>query len=42
MKSRTLWHRLVFTLAFVTLARLTFATALLLIALQALKPEPDE
>jgi hypothetical protein len=42
LKSRRLLHRLVFALAFATLAGLVFATAVLLIALQALKPEPDE
>jgi hypothetical protein len=42
LKSRRLLHRLVFAGAFVTLAGLVFATAVLLIALQALKPEPDE
>jgi hypothetical protein len=42
LKSRTLLRRLVFALAFVTLAGLVFATAVLMIALQALQPEPDE
>ncbi|MFI4931450.1 MAG: biosynthetic peptidoglycan transglycosylase [Burkholderiales bacterium] len=42
LKSRTLLRRLVFALAFVTFAGLVFATAVLLIALQALQPEPDE
>lgn len=42
LKSRTLWHRIVFALAFVTFAGLLVASAVLLIALQALKPEGDE
>jgi hypothetical protein len=42
LKSRTLLHRLVFALAFAVLAGLVFVTAVLLIALQALQPEPDE
>jgi hypothetical protein len=42
LKTRRLAHRLVFALAFVTLAGLAFAAVLLLIVLQALKPEPDE
>ncbi|HSW22363.1 MAG TPA: hypothetical protein VLJ62_06325, partial [Burkholderiaceae bacterium] len=42
LKSRTLVPRLAFAMAFVVLAGLAFATAVLLIALQALTPEPDE
>jgi len=42
LKGRRLQHRLLFALAFATLAGSIFATAVLLIALQALKPEPDE
>jgi hypothetical protein len=42
LKSRTLLRRLLFALAFVTLAGLAFASAVLLLVLHALKPEPDE
>ncbi|HEY6513579.1 MAG TPA: biosynthetic peptidoglycan transglycosylase [Burkholderiaceae bacterium] len=42
LKSRTLMHRLLFFTAFLTLAVLLFATALLGVALHALKPEADE
>ncbi|HSB99473.1 MAG TPA: biosynthetic peptidoglycan transglycosylase, partial [Burkholderiaceae bacterium] len=42
LRNRTLLHRLLFMLAFATLAALVFTAALLLFALQALQPEPDE
>jgi len=42
LEGRTLLHRLVLGLALTALAGLLFAAAVLLIALQALKPEPDE
>jgi len=42
LKSRTLMHRLVFALALGSLLAIAFSTAVLLIALQALKPEADE
>ena len=42
LKSRTLLHRLAFALAFVVLAGWCSPAAVLLIALQALTPEPDE
>ena len=42
LKRRTLLHRLVFMLAFATLAALAFTAALVAVALQALTPEPDE
>jgi len=42
LNSRTLLRRLVFALVFATLAGAAFAAVVLLIALQALKPEPDE
>ncbi|HET7527843.1 MAG TPA: hypothetical protein VFK10_18015, partial [Burkholderiaceae bacterium] len=42
LKVRRLWHRLLFGLAFAACATLLFTAAVLLIALQALKPDPDE
>lgn len=42
LKGRRLLHRVVFVLAFASCATLLFAGAVLLIALQALKPAPDE
>jgi hypothetical protein len=42
LKTRTLMHRLAFVAALATLLALAFASAVLLIALQALQPEADE